>query len=251
LTQIKVAESHVCDLWRMGDPISFLAAQCGVLWQPGPRAAASVAGLFLLGLAGSAAHCGAMCGPLVVGQVADRLARIPASGMCEAHRLRSGLLLPYHAGRLTTYAALGAAAGAAGLAFVAWMAPLRGVLLLLAAALLLRAAWSRFRAGHAGAWPGRWARGFDRTRPVGAYLFGLIMGLLPCGLLYAALVAACALATPVAGAAGMLAFGLGTVPVLAAIGMAGHLQATRLAVARAAPWVMVGNALLLVVMAVK
>lgn len=249
--QVNVRAAAGCDLGRMADPFAFLAAQCGVVWQPGARAAAGVAGLFLLGLAGSAAHCSTMCGPLVVGQVVDRLARVPAAGMCEAHRLRAGLLLPYHAGRLTTYAALGAAAGGAGLAFVGWLAPLRAVLLLAAAAVLLLAAWGRLRGGAAGGWPGRWARGFDRTRPGGAYRFGVIMGLLPCGLLYAALVAACALASPAAGAAGMLAFGAGTVPVLAAIGVAGHLRVTRRVFARAAPWVMVGNAVLLGVMAVK
>ncbi len=229
--------------------MAFFAAQCAALLPATPPV--GVAGLFLLGAAGSTVHCSAMCGPLVAGQVAERLSAVPAARLCEAHRLRNGLLLPYHAGRLTTYAALGAVAGAAGLAFVGLLAPARQILLLLAAVFLLAAAWVRFapsgRLGR-GAWP--WLRRLNRTRPGGAYLFGLAMGFLPCGLLYAALVGACALATPLRGAAGMLAFGLGTVPVLAMIGIAGHSRPMRQAFARAAPWLLTLNAAVLAVVAV-
>ena len=71
-------------------------------------------GLLAAGAAGGVLHCAAMCGPFVLGQVSDRLARIPAARLCETARLRHGLLLPYHLGRLFTYTALGAAAAAAG-----------------------------------------------------------------------------------------------------------------------------------------
>jgi uncharacterized protein len=229
---------------------TLLAAQCTALWQPGGRAAAGITGMFLLGAGGSVAHCGAMCGPLVLGQVADRMAAMPIARLCEAHRLRNGLLLPYHAGRLTTYAALGALAGAAGLAFEQTLAPLRTVLLLIAATMLLAGAFGRLHIGHGGTWPRRWARGLNRSGTGGTYLFGVVMGFLPCGLLYAALIAACALATPAWGAAGMLAFGLGTAPVLAAIGVAGHMRRVQGMFARVAPWLMAFNAAVLVLAAV-
>ena len=96
----------------------------------------------------------------------------------------------------------------------------------------------------------RWARGINRTSALGTYLFGLVLGLLPCGLIYAALVAACALATPLQGAAGMLMFGLGTVPILAIIGVAGQIRALRGAFTGAAPWLLVANAVVLVVAAI-
>src|ERR1700761_1222625 len=67
-------------------------------------------GLFTAGAAGSVIHCGPMCGVFVLGQVSERVAQLPAGGLCEWQRVRSGLLLPYHLGRLTTYAGLGALA---------------------------------------------------------------------------------------------------------------------------------------------
>ncbi len=53
--------------------------------------------------------------------------------------------------------------------------------------------------------------------------FGLMTGLLPCGPLMAAQVAAAASGSPVTGALGMAAFGLGTAPLMVAFGTAGSL----------------------------
>lgn len=249
MTHINGSRSRECDFRAVSDPVAFLAAQCAFAWHT--RAAAGLSGLFLLGLGGSLAHCGAMCGPLVAGQVADRLAAVPASRLCERTRVQSGLLLPYHAGRLTTYAALGALAGATGLAFVRTLAPLRSALLLLAAAALLAAAFGMLPSGQAAAWgPWRWARRINRGTAAGTYLFGLILGLLPCGLLYAALIAASSLASPWQGAAGMAAFGAGTVPILAMIGIAGRTRAVSTLLRRAAPVLLAFNAFVLVVAAV-
>ena len=80
----------------------YLGALCG-----GPEGAASVLGLFLAGLAGSPLHCAPMCGPFVLARAAGRLANVPAGRLCERQRLLSGALLPYHLGRIGTYAALG------------------------------------------------------------------------------------------------------------------------------------------------
>ena len=53
-------------------------------------------GLLFAGAAGSAVHCVPMCGGFVLGQVADRMARLPAARLCESRRLSSGVLVPYH-----------------------------------------------------------------------------------------------------------------------------------------------------------
>ena len=58
------------------------------------------------------------------------------------------------------------------------------------------------------------------------YVLGVTLGFLPCGLLYGAVAVAAATADPLAGAFGMLAFTLGTVPSLVAIGYTGHLAGT-------------------------
>ncbi len=75
---------------------------------------------------------------------------------------------------------------------------------------------------------GRWARPLF-ARPVGfrGYALGLMLGFLPCGLLYGALAAAAASGDPLTGAFAMIAFALGTVPALLAVGLAGHVAGQR------------------------
>ncbi len=210
--------------------------------------------LFSFGLTRSVGHCAPMCGPFVLAQIGDRLATVPAAKLCEATRLRSALLLPYHLGRLTTYAALGAAAASLGglLGYLPWFAHVSGALLLLAALLCLAQAAKRLLPWPAP--PAFWlgavaqrAAAIDRTRWRGGLQLGLLLGFLPCGLLYAALAAAGAGGRPWLGALAMLGFGLGTVPSLLAIGLAGHLGGRRWRAALAhfsAPVLLVNGALL-------
>jgi uncharacterized protein len=225
-----------------------------------------VLGLLLAGAAGGAMHCGPMCGGFVLGQVADRMARLPAAALCERRRLSAGLLLPYHLGRLTTYAGLGAAAAGsvAVLGRAPWFGDVSAALLGLAALFFLSESLRRLvpRLGRhlpgAGPMPGPWARGvarlaarIDRARPGGGYLLGVALGFLPCGFLYSALTAAAAAGRPALGAAGMAAFALGTVPALAVVGLAGQAAGWRFqrGVARFAPAVLAGNATLLLLLA--
>jgi len=222
---------------------------------------ALLVGLFVAGAAGSVMHCAPMCGVFVLGQVADRMARLPPHALCEASRVRAGLLLPYHLGRLTTYAALGATAAASAALFAAagWARPVSAVLLVLAAALFAAHAVGRlFSAGwsdRAPAWwsrtLGRACRGIRRGGAGGEFLLGLALGFLPCGFLYAAIAAAAASGRPLLGAAGMLAFGLGTAPSLMVVGIAGQAAGRRWnrGITAAAPVVMALNAALLLVLA--
>lgn len=216
--------------------------------------------LFLAGLIGSATHCTGMCGPFVLAQTMARLEQVPSAEMREFHRLRGAALLPYHLGRATTYALLGAilASLAGGLVDVADLRALSAGLLVLAAlffagyglrALKLPIPW--LGSGGAGWWTrtfGSVARPLFR-RPVGwrGYLLGVALGFLPCGLLYGALAAAAAAGDAAGGALGMLAFTLGTVPALIAIGLAGHVVSSqwRGAAARAMPMLMLLNAAVL------
>ncbi len=262
----------------MDNPLALLAAWCGHLGLGGLHGAGLVGGLYggllLAGAAGSVVHCTAMCGPFVLGQVSDRLARVPGALLCERQRFASALLAPYQAGRLMTYAGLGALAGAGGAALgrLAWFGWLSGVLLGLAALLFLRHALRRLAPalGTALPWAVPWVvagadrapRGWirlirllsvrvDRTRPAGGLLLGLTLGFLPCGFLYAALAAAAATGGPLTGAAAMLCFGLGTVPSLVAVGLAGHAagRAFHRGVTLLAPAVLLANAALLGVLA--
>jgi sulfite exporter TauE/SafE len=225
-----------------------------------------MAGLFLTGLVGSLTHCTGMCGPFVLSQVAARLETRPVSQMREWHRLTGAALVPYHLGRATTYAGLGAgAAGVAGLLIGGGLRWLSAGLLVGAALAMLGMALPTvkrlFRAGtqpSAGAGPAReswWSRHVGRlVRPLFAsptgwrgWLLGVMLGFIPCGLLYGALAAAASSAAPFSAALAMLAFWAGTVPALFGVGVVGHM-ASRLwggAVLRYAPLLLVLNAAVL------
>jgi len=97
----------------------------------------------------------------------------------------------------------------------------------------------------------RLANRIDRDSPLGAVLFGVVLGFLPCGLLYAALAVAASTAGPLDGALAMLAFGLGTVPSLAALGVFGQMVGRHWGamVSRVGPVLLLLNAAILTVMA--
>jgi sulfite exporter TauE/SafE len=230
----------------LGDDI--LTALCG----NAPWAGGLLLGLFVAGAAGSTMHCVPMCGGFVLGQAADGMARLPAVRLCEWQRIRRGALLPYHLGRLTTYSALGALGGTAA-GRLPWFDIVSAGLLLFGAALFL-AHVAHMLPGLDRA-PAGWTRAIARLakRTSGGYPLGFVLGFLPCGFLYAALATTAASGSPLLGALGMLAFGLGTVPALVAVGIAGQAAGRRWqrGVAAAAPAVMLLNAALLTALALR
>ena len=202
----------------------------------------------LLGLLGSV-HCVAMCGPLILAVGVPR------------HRRGLGARLQYvgtyHAGRLATYAVLGGVVGAAG--SVVALAGLGRVLALLAGLLLLVAgigpafvrkwpSWSwpwMATAAAAGTAARRWQATHSITGPFAA---GLANGLLPCGMVYAALATSLAAGSIGHAAGSMVAFGLGTAPALVGVSLgAAHVSsAWRRRLSHASPIALVLVGLLLV-----
>lgn len=170
----------------------------------------------LLGLAGSL-HCAGMCGPLALA--------LPSGGGGRARFLAGRLA--YNGGRLVTYGALGAALGLAGRS-LALAGVQRGVSVA-AGLLLIAGVWLLPRVGGAGP-VFRFVGGLKRAlagllrRPglSSLGLLGLLNGLLPCGLVYAAGAASLAAGGAEAGALYMVVFGLGTVPMMLALGLGGR-----------------------------
>ena len=222
---------------------------------PDPLGVGLPLSLLLAGLAGSAVHCVPMCGPFVLGQVSDRLACVPACALRERHRIGAGVLWPYHLGRIATYTGLGALAGGAGaaLARMAWFGWFSGALLLLAAFLFLGQAVSRLGIqAHPPAFLRRIGIGRIGMGQTGnGFTLGLALGFLPCGFLYSALAAAAATSDPLGGAVAMLAFGIGTVPALVLVGIAGEAtgRVWRRRMAWVAPAVLLFNAAVLAALA--
>jgi sulfite exporter TauE/SafE len=188
--------------------------------------------LFLAGLSGSAVHCIGMCGPFVLGQVIADAERIGPGGYGEWRRLAGAALAPYHLGRLTTYTGLGAVAGAATALFAstdafAWLS----ALLLIAGAALMVAQAFGLVLGAAAPQAGliqRLAAPLTSSRhPAARYALGVVLGFLPCGLIYGALGAVAGTGSMVQGGLGMAAFSLGTLPALIALGWGGVLLRRR------------------------
>ncbi|MGA4580069.1 sulfite exporter TauE/SafE family protein [Limisphaera sp. VF-2] len=168
---------------------------------------------FLLGLAGSL-HCAGMCGPLMMA--------LPLQGWHRGTWIASRLI--YHLGRVTTYAGLGCVFGGLGRTFAA-AGVQRWVCLTLGAALVLGVVWKTSRRGVLGGWsaPAWLTRGMQELlaeRSLGAmYGLGLLNGFLPCGLVYVAGAAATASGSLIHAVGFMIAFGLGTLPMMLALSL--------------------------------
>ena len=174
-------------------------------------------GLLLAGLGGSL-HCLGMCGPILLA-----FSEVRNGPLSKGAALRASLA--YHAGRVWTYGVLGLAAGwlgselRAAASVVGWQRGLGAAFGVLAVAAGLAAVGlvPRWRldmgAGACRSLIGkhRWLSALARGH---ALLLGAVMGLLPCGLVYAALAVSATLPTPWHAALGMLVFGAGTVPAL-------------------------------------
>jgi hypothetical protein len=175
----------------------------------------------ILGLLGGG-HCLGMCG----GLMGALTLAIPA----EQRAQRLQLLIAYNLGRIFSYATAGLLLGMAGWALAnspaAMLMRVVAALLLIAMGLYLAGWWSgltRIEALGRGLW--RYIQPLTRrfmpvTSLPRALLLGGLWGWLPCGLVYSTLLWAASQGDALDSAALMLAFGIGTMPVLLATGMA-------------------------------
>ncbi|MBK9161801.1 MAG: sulfite exporter TauE/SafE family protein [Nitrosomonadales bacterium] len=182
----------------------------------------SIIAVFFVGLLGGV-HCLGMCGSIV--------------GIFTAQVPRDKAHWPFHlaysGGRITSYALAGALVGAVGQAGLLMRdaVPVQHLLfalssfMLVALGLYLAGIWGVVRQLErlgGGVW--------KRLQPYTARLLplntvpralglGILWGWLPCGLVYSVLLTALASGDPIRGGLIMMAFGLGTLPNLLAIGL--------------------------------
>ena len=180
----------------------------------------------ILGLAGSL-HCAGMCGPIAIA--------LPLQGNSIAGKIFGGSL--YNVGRTITYGVMGAIFGLVGqgaqlLGFQQVISIAMGSLMIISALFpaLFRNQYSLEKSVFS--WVGRLKKSIGamfsvRTFP-SLFFIGMLNGLLPCGLVYMALAGAIGTGEVVMGSLYMILFGLGTIPMLLGIAMAGNMMSLAL-----------------------
>lgn len=186
-----------------------------------------------LGFLGSFGHCVGMCGPLTV---AFSLSQQQETTKLWKQLSFHGLL---NLGRIVSYAFVGAGIGALGSVLLAGgqlagigsslrqiMTTLTGLMLIWFGIVQIKPDFlPRLPVLHPlqGSWHQRLSGGMTKlslqTRWWTPFLLGSVWGLIPCGFLYAAQIKAAATGSLWLGAATMLAFGLGTMPMMLGVGV--------------------------------
>ncbi len=177
---------------------------------------------FLLGLLGSL-HCVGMCGP-----IAFMLPLGSSKGLKKIQYIST-----YHLGRLFTYTLIGVLFGSLGksVALFGWQQYLSiatGVLMILAVLIPRFTHWmggGKFFTKIIGKIKNALGSNLQKKSTDTFLTIGFLNGFLPCGLVYMAVMGSLANADIWAGAAYMIFFGLGTIPLLtAAIFISGILK---------------------------
>jgi len=169
----------------------------------------TLAGGLALGLAASL-HCVGMCGGIAA------MTLLPAGRTVSLPRAFATV----HAGRISAYALLGATAGGLGTIVVGGLDPALGHRLLRWAA-AVSLGWIGLSTAGLMPGPAVLARFAPACRPGGfgfgrsAFLAGLGWGLMPCAMVYGALLYAMFTGSALSGALVMAGFGIGTLPGLA------------------------------------
>lgn len=166
----------------------------------------------ILGLMGSF-HCLGMCGPIAFILPVDRNNKAKMSFQT----------LLYHLGRMTAYGSIGLVFGFFGkgvslVGFQQYASLIMGILMVVLAFVpaskVLRlkplSGWNKFVYFVKNSLSDY----LKKRSTFGFYIIGFFNGLLPCGLVYIALVGAMATGSPVWGALYMVLFGLGTAPMM-------------------------------------
>jgi sulfite exporter TauE/SafE len=183
--------------------------------------------LFMTGLLGSLGHCMGMCGPLVI---------MVGSQMQGTGWQRFWRYMGYHLARISIYVFLGAIVGVIG-AVIRMGSDWHHIMGILS--LILGVGVVIFGFGYLGWLPfGRldvpaqrittWiSKVLHQGGSFSVLLLGGLNGLLPCGMVYGALMVAAATGNILSSAEGMLFFGLGTLPALLLVSLGSGLLGLR------------------------
>jgi hypothetical protein len=194
--------------------------------------------LFSLGLFGGFSHCIGMCGPFVLTQVNNRLNNININQATNFKKLQGIALIPYHLGRATTYSFIGGISSflTYNLKEISGFKYLSALMLVFAALIFAGIAGAEIRKKIALPFKINlienyrlsWLKNniifhqiknllgklFKNPYNFKGYFLGILLGFIPCGLLYGAVLSASALDNYLIAALAMFCFAIGTIPSL-------------------------------------
>ncbi len=189
--------------------------------------------VFVLGFLSSFSHCYGMCGGFVMAYSM----RVTEGATPSTNRLR--LMIPhlmYNSGRVLTYTFLGLWFGLLGSSFKMVVIDYQSILFIFAGIFMILMGFDLlglFNISTPKSFPGFGTYKrligslLHKTTAKNIFLYGLVLGFIPCGLVYIAGARAVAAGSAVGGMATMLAFGLGTIPALFVLGLSANLITVR------------------------
>lgn len=177
---------------------------------------------FVLGLMGSF-HCAGMCGPIAIS--------LPLHGNTVPQKIFGGTL--YNLGRTITYGIMGALFGLLGqgmemLGFQQKISVLMGALMIISVLFpaLFKNQYSMDKSIFS--FVGKLKKSIGQLFSIRSFsslfFIGMLNGLLPCGLVYMAIAGAIGTGNAGQGTLYMILFGLGTIPMLLTISLAGNMM---------------------------
>lgn len=189
----------------------------------------------------SSLHCIGMCGPIVVGYVSQRPVQISMPGGAASSVTRVVSIAPqlvYNLGRVISYSLIGAVAGFIGATTVI-SRDIQDIVSIVLGTIMILFALAQlgiFRGLLKGAGKKggngmitNFLTGITRSAGLDSrFILGLMTPLLPCGLLYGMAMVAAATLSPIAGAATMGAFAIGSIPALVAAGLLSGVIGSRI-----------------------
>ncbi len=228
--------------------------------------------LISLGFFGGFSHCIGMCGPFVLTQVSNRLQKTSLSDYSEFNRLKNLALLPYHFGRITTYSFIGFCCSffCKNIQNFLGVKILSASFLAVAALVFLQLFFDKkisnkpallskiklpFKSPKLESAADFFSKKifylFQDPQGLKGYFLGLILGFIPCGLLYSAFVICAAITNPVWAAIGMFFFGIATFPSLFVTAIGGRFFNKLPEFKFIAKGLILLNVIMLILMAVK
>lgn len=178
---------------------------------------------FLMGLVGSM-HCAGMCGPIALS--------LPYRVGLQPREETFLKILTYNLGRVLTYASMGLVFGMIGRSFFTmgiqkWVLIVLAILVIIIALFSIDIEYQSLKIpviNKFNVWiKSRLSFALKNTGILSFFYIGTLNGFLPCGLVYMAVIAAITAGSIIQGVLYMVLFGLGTMPMMMALGFGGNL----------------------------